>query len=124
MHARLLQLCPTLCNPMDCSPPDSSDHGILQTKNTGEGCHAVLQGIFPTNPGIKPESLMSLALAGGFFTTSAPILVSVHLYAIKNYQEPKNFCLFRTHPSIFWVSQVALLMIGNLSLKNLGKFSL
>ena len=23
------QFCPTLCNPMDCSPPDSSDHGIF-----------------------------------------------------------------------------------------------
>ena len=26
------QLCPTLCDPMDCSPPDSSVHGILQAK--------------------------------------------------------------------------------------------
>ena len=26
------QLCPTLCNPMDCSPPDSSVHGILQAR--------------------------------------------------------------------------------------------
>src|SRR5574337_472162 len=28
--AKLLQLCPTLCDPMDCSPPGSSVHGILQ----------------------------------------------------------------------------------------------
>ena len=26
------QLCPTLCDPMDCSPPGSSVHGILQTR--------------------------------------------------------------------------------------------
>ena len=26
------QTCPTLCNPMDCSPPDSSVHGILQAR--------------------------------------------------------------------------------------------
>ena len=26
------QLCPTLCNSMDCSPPDSSVHWILQAK--------------------------------------------------------------------------------------------
>ena len=26
------QSCPTLCNPMDCSPPDSSVHGILQAR--------------------------------------------------------------------------------------------
>ena len=28
--AQLLQSCPTLCNPMDCSSPGSSVHGILQ----------------------------------------------------------------------------------------------
>ena len=27
------QSCPTLCNPMDCSSPGSSVHGILQAKN-------------------------------------------------------------------------------------------
>ena len=29
VHAKLLQLCPTLCNSMDCSLPGSSVHGIL-----------------------------------------------------------------------------------------------
>ena len=29
-RAKLLQSCPTLCDPMDCSPPGSSVHGILQ----------------------------------------------------------------------------------------------
>ena len=29
VHAKLLQSCPTLCNPMDCSLPGSSVHGIL-----------------------------------------------------------------------------------------------
>ena len=27
-----IQLCPTLCNPMDCSPPDSSVYGIFQVR--------------------------------------------------------------------------------------------
>ena len=39
--------CPTLCNPMDCSPPGFSVHGDSPGKNTGVGCHAFLQGIFP-----------------------------------------------------------------------------
>ena len=26
------QSCPNLCNPMDCSPPGSSVHGILQAR--------------------------------------------------------------------------------------------
>ena len=29
------QLCPTLCDPMDCSPPGSSVHGILQARIPG-----------------------------------------------------------------------------------------
>ena len=29
---KLLQSCLTLCNPMDCSPPGSSVHGILQAR--------------------------------------------------------------------------------------------
>ena len=33
---------------MDCSPPDSSIHGIFPGKNTGVGCHFLLQGIFAT----------------------------------------------------------------------------
>ena len=32
MHAKSLQLCPTLCNPMDSSPPGSSVHRILQAR--------------------------------------------------------------------------------------------
>ena len=47
------QSCLTLCNPMDCSPPGSSVHGDSPGKNTGVGCHALLQGIFPIQ-GSKP----------------------------------------------------------------------
>ena len=49
------QSCPAVCNPIDCSPPGSSAHGDFPGKNTGVGCHALLQGIFPTqglNPGL------------------------------------------------------------------------
>ena len=49
------QSCPSLCDPMDCSPPGSSVRGDSPGKNTGVGCHALLQGIFPTqglNPGL------------------------------------------------------------------------
>ena len=52
--------CPTLCDPMDCSPPGSSVHGILQA--------GILEWVtFPSpgdlpNPGIELESLMSPAL--------------------------------------------------------------
>ena len=42
------QWCLTLCNPMDCSLPGSSIHEDSPVKNTGVGCHALLQGIFRT----------------------------------------------------------------------------
>ena len=44
-----------LCNPMDCSLPASSVLEDSPGKHTGVGCHALLQGIFPTqgsNPGL------------------------------------------------------------------------
>ena len=41
------QTCLTLCNPMDYRPPGSSVHGGSPGKNTGVGCHTLLQGIFP-----------------------------------------------------------------------------
>ena len=49
------QLCPSLCDPKDCSPPGYSAHGNSPGKITGVGCHVLLQGIFPTqgsNPGL------------------------------------------------------------------------
>ena len=56
MHTKSLQLRPTRNNPMDCSPPGSSVHGILQAR---------ILLPFPTpgdlpNPGIEPSSLFLL----------------------------------------------------------------
>ena len=48
MEVSVTQLCPTLCDPMDCSLPGSSVHGDSLGKNTGVGCHSLPQGIFPT----------------------------------------------------------------------------
>ena len=48
-RSEVVQSCLTLCNPMDCSLPGSSLHGIDSPgKSTGVGCHFLLQGIFPT----------------------------------------------------------------------------
>ena len=40
--------CPTLCDPMDCSPPGFSVHGISPGKNIGVGCHFLVQGLLLT----------------------------------------------------------------------------
>ena len=42
------QLCPTLCDPMDCRLPSCSAHGNSSGRNTGVGCCVLLQGIFLT----------------------------------------------------------------------------
>ena len=48
MCSKSFQSCLTLCDPMNCCPPGSSVHEDSPGKNTGVGCHALLQGIFPT----------------------------------------------------------------------------
>ena len=59
MHAKSLQWCSTLCYPMDHRLPGSSVHGILPSKNTRVGCHALLQGLFLTQ-GLNPSPLCLL----------------------------------------------------------------
>ena len=65
--AKSLQACPTLCDPMDCSLPGSSVYGILQVRILEWVAMPFSRGFFRL--GMEPMSLMSPALAGGFFTT-------------------------------------------------------
>ena len=65
--AKSLQSCPTLCNPLDYSPPHSSVHGISR-QEPWIGLPFPSPGYLP-NSGIEPRSLASPSLAGGFFTT-------------------------------------------------------
>ena len=67
MRAKSPQSCPTLCSPMDRTPPGSSVHGILQAR-TLEWVAMSSRGL--PDPGVKTVSLTSPALAGGFFTTN------------------------------------------------------
>ena len=55
-ESEVAQLCPTLCNPMDCSLPGSSVHPWdFPGKGTGVGCHFLLQGD-PPDPEIEARS--------------------------------------------------------------------
>ena len=70
VHAKSLQSCPILCNPMDCSVPGSPVHGILQAR--------ILKWVAISSPRgssqlIEPMSLTPPALAGGFFTWCFPL---------------------------------------------------
>ena len=56
---------------MDCSPPGSSVYGDSPDKNTGVGCHALLQGIFPTQ-GSKQHLLHLLHWQAGSLRLAPP----------------------------------------------------
>ena len=65
--AQSLQACPTLCDPMDCRPPGSSDHGILQTR--------ILKWVDCPPPGDLPDPEIeraSPALQANSLTTEPP----------------------------------------------------
>ena len=73
------QLCPALCNPMDCSLQGSSVLEDSSGKNTQVVCHALLWGIFPTqrsSPGLlhfREDFLLSES-------TGKPICVYICIY--------------------------------------------
>ena len=77
LFVKLLQSCLTLCDPRDCSWPGSSVH-VIPGKNTGVGCHFLLQGIFPTQ-GSNPHLLCLLTWQVGSFPP-APPGKQVHVY--------------------------------------------
>ena len=63
-ESEFAQSCPTVCDPMDCSPPGSSIHGILQARIL-EGLPCPPSGDLPNqgkglrSPAIQVDSLLS-----------------------------------------------------------------
>ena len=56
---------------MDRIPPGSSVHDESPGKNTGVGCHALLQGIFPTQ-GLNPSLSQLLHLQADSLPLAPP----------------------------------------------------
>ena len=67
--ANLFQLCSIFCDPMDCSLPGSSVHGIFQGRIMEWVAISFCR--LSSQPRDQTHSSMSPALAGGFLTTSA-----------------------------------------------------
>ena len=59
--AKSLQSCPTLCDPVDGSPPGSPVPGILQGKNTGVSCHFLLQSMQVKSESEVAQSCLTLS---------------------------------------------------------------
>ena len=92
-----LQLCSNLCDRMDCGPPDSSVHGILQERILELPCPPA--GNLPDS-GIEPASLESPAWASRFFTTSATSDAQPYKMFLQNFIDYKTLL----HVSL-WCSQ-------------------
>ena len=66
------QSCLTLCEPMDCSPPASSIHGILQARILEWDAISSSRGSYrPRDLNLHLLCLLHSALAGWFLITSA-----------------------------------------------------
>ena len=73
------------CDLMHCSTPGSSVHGHSPGKNTGVGCHALLQGIFPTqglNPGLPNcrQILYQLSYQGSCIKKKIYIYIYIYIF--------------------------------------------
>jgi hypothetical protein len=82
--AMSLQSCPTIRDSVDCSPPGSSVHGILQARILERVAISFSRDL--SDPGIKPMSLVSPALAGRCFSTS-PTWEALHLLELHLFTE-------------------------------------
>ena len=86
--SELAQSCPTLCDPMDCSPPGSSIHGILQAR--------ILEWVaisFSRGSSWPRDWAQVSCIAGRFFTTEPPgkplwIFISVLVIITKTWKQP------------------------------------
>ena len=64
---KVAQLCPTLCHPMDCSPPGSSVHGILQARTL-----EWVAVLFSRGSSQPRDRTQVFRIAGRFFPIWAP----------------------------------------------------
>ena len=97
VYAKSLQLCPTLCDPLDCSPSGSSAHGILQAR--------ILEWVaMPSSRGSsQPMDQNCISggscIAGGFFTAEPPGKPWCTYLHVANLCEVISEC-FNLHPLI------------------------
>ena len=76
-QSEVAQSCPTLSDPMDCSPPGSSVHGIFQARVLEWGASAVLHCVNCDSIIVIINQLLSLFF---FFKTALSILVSLYMH--------------------------------------------
>ena len=115
------RLCPTVCNPMDCSPPTRllcpwNSPG----KNTGVGSHSLLQGIFPTQ-GSNVGPLHCRQILYHLSHQESPLFILRRVKIVLDSPQI-NFSLYTFNESIFmplgkciWLSQHTFVHSINIS---------
>ena len=98
----VIQLCPTLCDPMDCSPPGSSVHGILQAK--------ILEWVSFPSPGDIPDP--------GIETRFPALQILYHLNHQGSSKTMECFTncisfLHRGHANVFCITPILLHVLQN-----------
>ena len=73
------QSCLTLCDPMDCSLPGSSVHGMSPGKNAGVGSPSLLQGIFPIQ-GLNLSLLYHRQILYHLSHQGSPVFSYIHIF--------------------------------------------
>jgi len=106
MHAKLLQSCPTLCNPMDCNPSGSSVHGILQARTLG------WVAISSSRGSSQSRDQTWLTWLSNLTTTEPPgkpcCLICYYKSFLSIYQDTKDnvwwfyLQLYMLHITVFW----------------------
>ena len=80
------QLCPTLCDPLDCSPPGSSVHGNSQTRILEWVAISFSKGYSQT------RDRTNICIAGRFFTTESPGKPGVRLQLLLSHFSRVRLC--------------------------------
>ena len=105
MKTLVAQSCPTLCNPMDCSLPGSSVHGILPARISNwvpfpGDLHD--PGIEPRSPALQAASLPAEILGKPQYT----VLERKYLFNLLNAKQFQSYCyadLKKTHNDFVFV---------------------
>ena len=123
MYPKSLQLCPTLCNPVDWSPPGSFIHGILQARILEWVAISFSRGsswprdwtqvscisgrrfnLWATRQGryIPKYFILFVAMVNGIVS-----LISLSIFSLFVYRGARDFCVLTLYPATLLCSLIS-----------------
>ena len=118
------RLGPTLCHPMDCSLLGSSVHGDSPDKNTGVGCHAFLQGIFPTQGMFSSSTFIYYVYTCMYIYTHMYVYICGKCKTYRSWENNMmNFLSFRSFSLSFCINNYQFMVIDLIFILAIGFLS-